>query len=184
MTNVRMSTQPNQAALNLLFDHKFYWCEDHAEAVTSAEAKPVVDEENIPKEIPTPEIPRLTFLGKNNKKVLMLFSGGSMGAWPKELKHTFIKILQSIKLEFNDIACMGAEELGGQEIDGIAEQIQFNHLFLWGVDPRTVGLAADRFEKKQEEKFLLVNLPPLQEIQDHVEQKRQLWECIKELDIK
>lgn len=182
-----MSTETNHAALNLLFNHRFYWCEDHSEAAEQAldsetKEETLVPESNI-KEKPKVSEPKLSYLGENKKEVLMLFGGGSMSVWPKELKLTFLKILQSIKLEFNDISCMGIEEAGKLQAEQIQEQIPFNHLFLWGVNPQTLGLNASRFEVKQENNFLLINLPPIQEIQDHVEQKRKLWDCIKDLEL-
>jgi DNA polymerase III psi subunit len=172
-----METGPNEAVLNSLFNHEFYWCEEnenHSDLTVLEKAEPAaktVEDSRVP----------IKYLGKNNKSILMIFKGESMSQWPKALKHTFLKILQSINLEFNDIACLTLSEIDQYNCVDLQAQIEFRYLFLWGVEPNLLKLESEIFTPSKQDGFELVFIPSLIQITEDPSLKRKLWDCIQSL---
>jgi hypothetical protein len=175
-----MRTEPNFEALVSLFDHQLYLCEAKIKkAETQGKKTEEVPEETTIEQTVEP----ISYLGENKKEILMIFEGESMSKWPKEWKHTFLKILQSIKLDFNDIACLGIQDMKDLSIKSISTQIPFKQMFLWGVNSNSIGLEAELFTVVKQDGFELICLPDISSIQDQVTLKRKVWDCIKHLNL-
>jgi len=182
LTKLSMSHELSESALHLLFDNRFYVCE--ASTTSAAEERHVDQAPTKNEEIVQNVEPEIQHIGGNNKGIFMVFAGGNMSLWPTDLKHVFMKILSSIGLEFNDIACTGFAELNTRDLDQMRSQLKLNHLILWGVDPGEFGILCDHFHSHVENELTITSLPRLAEINDDVSLKRKLWECIKVLNFK
>lgn len=179
-----MAHDPNSEALSMLFDNKIYLVESEAKSEAEQEvvqAETVTSDSEATQSSEAQVSSQIEYLGENRKQVFMLFAGGAMPAWPTERKHTFLKILQSIGLEFNDIACCGENELQTKSLNALKEQLNTNYLFLWGVDPNGFGVACNQFEIASSDNMQVISLPPLTEVEADQNLKRQLWECIRNL---
>jgi hypothetical protein len=182
LIKLSMSNELSESALHLLFDNRFYVCE-----ASTTSVKDEVIEDELPaksEEISQETKIEIQHIGANKKGVFMVFAGGNMSLWPTDLKHVFMKILSSIGLKFNDIACTGFAELGTRDLDTISEQLKLDHLILWGIDPGEFGILCEHFQSHKEKNLTITSLPRLAEINDDVVLKRKLWECIKTLEFK
>lgn len=117
--------------------------------------------------------------GENNRYILMLFNHGEKGALPAKNKPFLEKILGAVKMTFKDVAMMNIantqpafEDLKGYFVPAA--------LFLWGIEPQTLGIKANKYEPILFDKVKVICLDSLPEIESNDELKKKLWSILKQ----
>jgi hypothetical protein len=130
--------------------------------------------------------PAYPFLGKNNRSISFLTHYPDGGFLPEEQLVFLQKILTACKYSLDDIALINTSKLSFE----LAElRIQFHPLiiFLWGIQPASVGLTPDlpdlRISLLDGISVIPVLSPGLMSSDkpEGIELKKRLWACLKKL---
>ncbi len=132
----------------------------------------------VPKQKPT-VTEGFEYEGENNKYILMLFSHGEKSALPAKNRPFLEKILGAVKMTFKDVAMMN---IAGTTpaFEGLKSYFVPSALFLWGIDPQTLGIKANKYEPVLFDKVKVICLDSLPEIEGNDELKKKLWGILKQ----
>lgn len=129
-----------------------------------------------------PGTEKVKFLGKNEKKILVVASKEDAAFLPEQELNFLTNILTACSLSLADVAIVNKKK---QQLDGevFMNQLESNLVLLFDVTPEAFGLPIN-FPEFQVQSFngrTFLHGPSLTEIEANVELKKQLWAALKKL---
>ncbi|MDN5199733.1 hypothetical protein QQ008_00125 [Fulvivirgaceae bacterium BMA10] len=126
--------------------------------------------------------PKLNIKGENKKGILVLVNHQTEAFLEKEDEVLLSKILQSVKLSFEDIALVNAHALDDQL--GLLKEISYKKIVSFGVEDLNFAITQSSVKHYDlvplnDGKLLLAD--SLKVISSDVEKKKKLWGGLKEL---
>jgi hypothetical protein len=117
--------------------------------------------------------------GENNRYILMLFNHTEKSALPAKNRQFLEKILLAVKMTFKDVAMMN---IAGTQptFANLKSFFVPSSLFLWGIDPKTLGIKAEKYQPVLFDKVKVICVDSLPEIEANDELKKKLWGILKQ----
>lgn len=119
------------------------------------------------------------FLGKNEKKILVVVNKSEAAYLPEEELNFFTNVLTACKLALNDVAIVNWYNCSadGEEL---LHQLKSNHIILIDVTPESFGLPVNfpLYQVQSVNGKTFVHTPSLSEIEKDKEQKKLLWSAL------
>jgi hypothetical protein len=127
-----------------------------------------------------PEQPALSFLGNNNKNILIIVKEGAAKYLPEQELNFLVSVLTACQLGLADTAIMN---IAGKPFDhdAVVKDLGSKFILLFDVPPVDISLPLD-FPHFQVQKFkeqTYVYAPALGVIEKDVQLKKQLWSALK-----
>jgi hypothetical protein len=133
--------------------------------------------------IPMPVVLNLSFLGNNEKKVLIVVNNPE-AAFLTENELAFLtKILEACGLNMADVAIINWNNLISKDYKSILETLKSKTVLLFAVDAETFGLPFrfPHFQIQHFDQCIYLQAPALSTIEEDVTAKKQLWTSLKSL---
>ena len=133
--------------------------------------------------IPVPMASKPSFLGNNEKKVLIVVNNPE-AAFLTEAELAFLtKVLGACGLNMAHVAIVNWNNLAAKDYKSLLETLESKTVLLFALDAETFGLPI-RFPHFQIQRFdqcIYLQAPALSIIEDDVASKKQLWTSLKTL---
>jgi len=134
------------------------------------EVKPIVEE--VPKSF--------TYLGENNKYILIIVKEAAANFLQPNDLGFLLKILAAKKLELNDVAILNLEKTANPDFDALKEFFACNKIITFGINPQILGITGAVANKKS----MFKNTPilgtwDLPRLQSDKTKKATFWEELK-----
>ena len=129
----------------------------------------------------TPAAPRPRFLGKNEKKIMVIVAYEGMPFLPDPAFNFLTNILSACKLSIADIAIVNKTSMDPSLLPPLMEELEARHVLLFGAAPLTIGLPINfpQFQLQQFNKRTYLYSPTLEELENDKTIKMKLWNCLK-----
>jgi hypothetical protein len=129
----------------------------------------------------TPEA--IKFLGKNEKKILILVSKDNVAFVEDEELDFLSSILLACKLSLTDVAVINLKNFGDTDYHYLIDQLKTKKIILFDVEAQTIDLPFNfpKFQLQQFDQAVYLSAPSLKEIQKEKTLKTELWNCLKNL---
>ena len=129
-----------------------------------------------------PETASVKYLGKNQKKILIIVQHPSIPFLPDEELSFLTNILSACKLSLADIGIINST---GIAVEGLQKAIESDAktVLLFGIDPLSIGLPINFpfFQLQQFNKRMYLYSPALSELERDKALKMKLWNSLKTL---
>ncbi len=125
----------------------------------------------------------ITFLGSNEKKIVMLVSSEEAIYLPEEELNFLLGILTACKLTMADIALINTLKNKKLIYNDITEQLKAEKIFLFGLKNEMLELPL-KFPQYQIQKYsnqVYLSAASLTDLQKDKEEKLKLWNCLKKV---
>lgn len=145
---------------------------------------PEIDGKNPIENINPAEAESVKFLGNNLKRIAILVRQPSDVFLPENHLEFLSKILAACKLNIGDVAIVN-EAFKFADIHAIKQQLQPNHIILFGIDPTELKLPLSfpHFKIQNYADSAYLSVPPLDALNNDTEEgkllKTKLWVCLK-----
>jgi DNA polymerase III psi subunit len=125
----------------------------------------------------------LNFLGKNQKQILIVVNDSDAIHLNDSDTALLTGILNACKLNFNDVALLNLDQY--KEIDLSAFQDNFNPkvMIAFGINLKSIAIDQhyDYYAISKLKTMTFLNASSLTQIGKNVEEKKQLWNCLKSI---
>ena len=127
--------------------------------------------------------PPIKFLGKNEKKILILVSKDNIAFVEEEELDFLSSILLACKLSLADVAVINLKSFGDTNYLFLIDQLKTKKIILFDVEAQTIDLPFNfpKFQLQQFDQAVYLSAPSLKEIQKEKTLKTELWNCLKNL---
>ena len=127
--------------------------------------------------------PPIKFLGKNEKKILILVSKDNVAFIEDEELDFLSSILLACKLSLTDVAVINLKNFGDTNYHYLIDQLKTKKIILFDVEAQTIDLPFNfpKFQLQQFDQAVYLSAPSLKEIQKEKTLKTELWNCLKNL---
>jgi hypothetical protein len=125
----------------------------------------------------------ISFLGKNEKKIIIIVQSEDSLYLPEEELNFLMGILTACRLSMADIALVNFSKNDNLKYNHLAEQLQAEKIFLFGLGNDKLELPLE-FPPYQVQKFgaqVYVSSASLAALQKDKEEKLKLWNCLKKV---
>ncbi len=129
-----------------------------------------------------PEVSSLSYLGKNEKNILIITSKEDVRFLTDEELVFLTSILSACKLSIADVAIVNRKQTK-IDLPEIFFQLKTKTVLLFDVTPLEIGLPINfpQFQIQEFNKQTYLYAPPLQKIANDLTIKKQLWNSLKKL---
>lgn len=117
--------------------------------------------------------------GGNNKYILMLFSHSGKNGVPQPQKQFLEKILGATKLSFDDVAMANLQTIGEPTFDDLKSFFAPSSLFLWGIDPKQLGIQASLYQPVIHNKVKVICVDAIDVVENDKALKAKLWSILQ-----
>ena len=123
----------------------------------------------------------ITYLGNNQKRVVIVVDETEAIFLPDEELNFLLGILSACKLSMADIALMNSNRNPSITYRDIAEQLQAEKIFLFGITADTLELLLHfpHYQVQQYNGQVYLSSPNLKKLKDDRAEKTKLWNCLK-----
>ncbi len=124
-----------------------------------------------------------SFLGQNNKGILLLVHSPNAAYLPDELLNFLLGILSACKLSMADVALINTAQPKKLDYQELTEKFQAEKIFLFGLPSSSIGLPLD-FPTYQVQTYnhqVYLRAATLEELENNKEEKTKLWNCLKKI---
>ena len=125
----------------------------------------------------------LSFLGKNQKQILIIVNDADAIHLNDTDTALLTSILNACKLNFNDIALLNLAQQSELDFSVLKNNFNPNVIITFGIKLQSIGLS-DSYELYsigQLKTMTFLNANSLTHIGKNVEEKKQLWSCLKSI---
>ena len=133
--------------------------------------------------MPVPEKANVTFLGKNQKNILIVVNKTESPYIPDNELSFLTNVLSACQLGLQDVAIVNWDKLIEKNYQLVLEQLKSREVILFDVSPGTFALPESfpqyAVGSTDENKFVIA--PSLSDIESNKEAKKQLWLALKQL---
>lgn len=136
--------------------------------------------------VPQPAPAEIPHLGMNQKKILFIVSRQESSFFSKEAELAFLKTLQALRLELDDVAVINLQQLGQPPLffERIRKKFEPRSCIFLGAEPREAGLEAFADHLWKEEQGLrFLKSYGFEEMLTDKQKKRMFWEAIKLINL-
>jgi hypothetical protein len=125
----------------------------------------------------------LKYLGKNEKKILIIVANAAVPYLPDSELGLLTNILSACRLSLADIAIINSYNMEHTELQKSIQQLEAQSILLFGIDPLSIGLPINfpQFQLQQFDKRIYLYGPELSELEQDKSLKTRLWSCLKQL---
>jgi len=125
----------------------------------------------------------IKFLGKNEKKILILVSKDNVAFIEDEELNFLSSILLACKLSLADVAVINLKNFGDIKYHFLIDQLKSKKIIMFDVEAQAIDLPFNfpKFQLQQFDQATYLSAPPLKEIQKEKALKTELWICLKNL---
>jgi hypothetical protein len=125
----------------------------------------------------------IKFLGKNEKKILILVSKDNVAFIEDDELDFLSSILIACKLSLSDVAVINLKNFGNTSYHFLIDQLKSKKIILFDVEAQTIDLPFNfpKFQLQQFDQAIYLSAPSLKEIQKEKTLKTELWNCLKNL---
>ena len=129
-----------------------------------------------------PESKQLTYLGSNQKNILVIVSHSNLPFLPDDELSFLTTVLAACKLGIADIGIINNNAAGSAELQKLI-QSEAKTILLFGVEPLSIELPINfpAFQLQQFNKRTYLHAPALSEIEKDKALKSRLWNSLKAL---
>ncbi len=125
----------------------------------------------------------ISFLGENKRRIAILVSSPDAIYLADEELNFLLGILTACKLSMMDIALINVSKNQGLSYSDIAEQLQAEKVFLFGINPESLNLPL-QFPHYQLQHFnnqVYLSSEALSKLQTDKQEKLKLWNSLKKV---
>jgi len=126
---------------------------------------------------------QITFLGGNNRHILLLVNNFDVPFLPDAQLNFLLVILSACKLNMADIAIVNLNKTDSKEHKNIPEFFKASVVMLFGIEATALSLPFKiphfQIQSFKNQKYLFA--PSLEVIENDVNQKKKLWEVLKNI---
>lgn len=129
------------------------------------------------------EQPSFTYLGRYQKKILLLVAVKEALYLQDEALEFVIKFLGACQLSMDDVAILNIDNNKHINYTNITSTLQPNIVLLFGISPQQIDMPLS-FPYYQVQKYnnqIFLYCPTMVELLQDVEQKKQFWACLKQI---
>ena len=125
----------------------------------------------------------LNFLGKNQKQILILVNDNEAVHLNDADTVLLTGILNACKLNFNDIALLNLSQLSEIDLALLKDHFNPNVMIAFDINLNSIGIDQyyDNFVINNLKTITFLNATSLSQIGKNVEEKKQLWSCLKSI---
>ena len=126
---------------------------------------------------------KLSFLGDNGQRIAIIVNDAGSIYLPDNELNFLLGILSACKLSMADVALMNYAKNPSVNYTMISEELSSEKIFLFGVDPVTIGLPM-QFPHHQVQKYnsqVYLSSPALKVLENDKAEKTKLWGCLKQV---
>ena len=125
----------------------------------------------------------IKFLGKNEKKILILVSKDNVAFIEDEELNFLSSILLACKLSLADVAVINLKNFGDIKYHFLIDQLKSKKIIMFDVEAQAIDLPFNfpKFQLQQFDQATYLSAPSLKEIQKEKTLKTELWTCLKNL---
>lgn len=125
----------------------------------------------------------LSILGKNMKGIVLVTNNAEAVFLPDEELNFLLGILSACSLNMDDVGILNINKCADTDYKIIAEELQAEKVFLFGVDPAAIKLPLS-FPQYQVQRYngqVYLASPALHAIQNDKAEKTKLWNCLRQI---
>ena len=124
-----------------------------------------------------------SFLGKNQKKILIIVSEENAVYLPDENLELLIGMLNACKLSLNDVALINYDRNKQMEYQSIQDTFNPRVILFFGIEPSTLSfpLQFPEYQLQSYNKQTYLSAPSLTLLSEQVPEKKKLWACLQKL---
>lgn len=143
--------------------------------------KTLFEIDGIKKEPVAQPVPAISYLGKNDKNILVLVNEPGAAFLTDADLNLLIGILTACKLSLADIALVNFHkniEIGYEQL---IKEFSPGTIFLFGIEPKDLQfpLHFPNFQLQQYNDQTYISAPSLRSLSENKEQKKELWACLQ-----
>ena len=129
------------------------------------------------------ETKRISFLGSNQKKIILLVNDAQAIYLPDEELNFLLGILTACKLSMADIALVNIAKTPELDYVVIAEQLKAEKIILFGLQAAALQLPLQfpHYQIQQYNNQVYLSAASLADLQKDKEEKMKLWNCLKNI---
>lgn len=141
----------------------------------------IVELETV-KENVTADKPQVSFLGRNEKRVLIIVNETATPFLPDENLTLLTGILTACNLSLADIALVNFGQNSQLEFNGLMEQFSPTLVILFGVEPQQLlfPLHFPNFQLQKYNHQTYLSAPSLNMLAKDTKQKKEFWLCLQQ----
>lgn len=144
--------------------------------------QPIVPGKNSPAPQAPAELPKIKFLGENQKNIALLIQNDSEAYLNDELFNLLTNILNACKLGMQDIALINISQYPAMPFTAWQAAVPMKQSVLFGISPQSMGLEdIPTYQLVQVSGCQLLYSDPLQDISQDKALKGRLWGGLKQL---
>lgn len=142
--------------------------------------QPIIPEMRKAEPVAGKVLPKLKYLGENQKNILLLIQNESEAYLNDELFNLLANILNACKLGMQDVALVNTVLYPGTTLPDYAQSIAVKQCIIFDIAPSLLGLPdADLFVPVNNNGITLLHSVPLSQIAADKQQKGRLWQGLK-----
>ncbi len=126
---------------------------------------------------------KYAFLGDNQQRITIIVNAAPAMYLPDDELNFLLGILAACKLTMADVALLNCAKNPSLNYTGIREQFSAEKIFLFGIEPATIGLPL-QFPYYQVQKYndqVYLSSPALKILENNKAEKTKLWACLKQI---
>jgi hypothetical protein len=143
--------------------------------------KSLFEIDGIKKEPDSQQVSATSFLGKNDKNILVMVNEPGAAFLTDADLNLLIGILTACKLSLADIALVNFHKNVGTGYDQLMREFSPVTVFLFGIEPKDLQfpLHFPNFQLQQYNDQTYISAPSLKLLSENKEQKKELWACLQ-----
>ena len=128
-----------------------------------------------------PEKAPIRFLGKNERNILIIVNKDDIAFLTDEELTFLTTVLSACGLSLADVAIVNWNTVPAMNCNAIYEEVNDKQVILFDLDPHDFGLPMKfpHFQIQRYDQRVYLYAPPLPEIMNNVELKKQLWAALR-----
>lgn len=144
--------------------------------------QPIIPGKKAPAAVVTEALPKVKFLGENQKNIALFIQNNSEVYLNEELFNLLTNILNACKLGMQDIALINVAQYNAMPFSSWQKAVPMKQAVLFGINPSGMGLEAiTNYQLLQVSGCQLLCSDPLQLISQDKVLKGKLWMGLKQL---
>ena len=125
----------------------------------------------------------LPVLGKNSKHVIIVVSNNEAAFLPDDELNFLLDILSACSLNMDDVGIVNLKKSKAFSYHQLIEDLKAEKILLFGIKPENIDLPLSfpQYQLQQYNQQVYLAAPALLNLQSDKEEKRKLWNCLKQI---
>lgn len=144
--------------------------------------QPIIPEEHRPQPAVAKALPKIKYLGENQKNILLLIQNESEAYLNEELFNLLANILNACKLGMQDVALINIAQYPGLTLADYKQAVPVKQCIIFAIPPASLGLQTMQpYLLETHEQITALYSDHLQLIATDKQLKGRLWQGLKQL---